>query len=249
MRFIKLLFALTLGTIALGCDEEGNTSQDTVGQAGSMTRFAIHNDNLYVVSNQSLVVYNISNGEFEKQHETPIGSNIETIFARSPYLYIGSRDAMYIYSIAKAEEPAFIFAYAHIRSCDPVVVQNNRAYITMRNGNFCNEGNNALEILDISNPNNPELIANYPMQSPHGLGVRNNFLFLCEGENGFKVFDISDEKGIKLLKHISAFHAYDVLVQDDWIAVTGEDGIFQFQYPVEGDVIQLTSKIPVNRDL
>jgi hypothetical protein len=248
MRYDKLFFALSLSLIALGCNED-TANQSAVGQGGSMTRFAINNENLYVVSNQSLVVYNISQGGFERRSETNIGNNIETIFARAPYLYIGSTDAMYIYSIAQPEQPTFVFAYAHLRSCDPVVVQENRAYVTMRSGNFCNEGNNALEILDISNPNNPQLIANYPMESPHGLGVRNNYLFLCEGENGFKVFDISNEKEIKLLKHITTFHAYDVIAHDNWIAVTGEDGIFQFQYPVEGEVVELRSKIPVVRDL
>jgi hypothetical protein len=248
MQYDKLFFALTLSLIALGCNED-SASESSIGQGGSMTRFAISNENLYVVSHQSLVVYDISQGNFERRGETSIGNNIETIFAREPYLYIGSTDAMYIYSIVQPEQPAFIFAYAHLRSCDPVVVQEDRAYVTMRNGNTCNEGSNALEILNISNPNNPELIANYPMQSPHGLGVRNNFLFLCEGENGFKVFDITNEKEIKLLKHITTFHAYDVIVHDNWIAVTGEDGIFQFQYPAEGEVVKLMSKIPVIRDL
>lgn len=248
MRSVNfILFAFL--AVVLGCtDDTTAASENSVGQGGSMTRFAIHEDHLYAVSDQKLVVYNIGGGAFEKKNEVTVGWNIETLFARYPYLYMGSTDAMYIYSIDDPEVPAYVFRYSHIRSCDPVVVQGNRAYVTMRNGSACNQGTNALEILDISDPDNTKLVKNYPMQSPHGLGVSGNFLFLCEGENGFKVFDITHEENIELIRHSTEFFAYDVIVRDSWIAVTGEDGIFQFQYPDQEDVIKFVSKIPVLRD-
>lgn len=248
MRSVKYFMLLFLVS-ALGCeDQASNEMTSTTGQGGSMTRFAIYDNNLYAVSKEALVVYDISDGGFEKVNEEQIGWSIETLFARYPYLYIGSAEAMYIYSIAEPHSPEFVFRYAHIVSCDPVVVQGDRAYVTMRGGTACNRGANALEILDISDPENTTLIANYPMQSPHGLGVSGNTLFLCEGVNGFKVFDITNENDIQLLKHATDFAAYDVIVRDSWIAVTGQDGIYQFQYPAQDQVISLLSQIPVLRN-
>jgi hypothetical protein len=247
MRSVKYSVFLFL-IFALGCDDQAANELASTGQGGSMTRFAIYDNNLYAVSNEVLVVYDIAAGGFEKVNEVQIGWSIETLFAKYPYLYIGSAEAMYIYSIADPHSPEYVFRYAHITSCDPVVVQGNRAYVTLRGGTACNAGANALEILDISDPDNTTLVANYNMLSPYGLGVNGNFLFLCEGVNGFKVFDIANETDIQLLKHTTDFAAYDVIVRDTWIAVTGQDGIYQFQYPDQDKVISLLSQIPVLRD-
>jgi hypothetical protein len=213
-----------------------------------MARFAIQNDFLYVANNQTVEVFSIGGNDFTKLGAVSVGFGLETIFARGEYLYLGANDAMYIYSISNPSAPAFVFRYSHIESCDPVVVQGDRAYVTLRSGTMCNRGVNALEIIDISDPYNPQLLANYPMISPHGLGVSGPYLFLCEGEAGLKVFDITDEKNISELVFRTDFFAYDVIATPDKITVTGEDGIFQFAYPHGEEFLKLLSKIPVDRD-
>jgi hypothetical protein len=247
MRTNKAIFFLLMVAVAFSCADEA--SQDTsVGQGGSMTRFAVSNNYLYLVNSYSILVFDINQNTFEAINEVSIGFGLETIFAKGDYLYLGANDAMYIYSIADPESPSFIFRYTHIESCDPVVVQGNRAYVTLRSGNRCNRGNNALEIIDITNPHQPRLVANYPMLSPHGLGVSGNTLFLCEGKHGLKVFDISDEQSIQLLAYKNDLFAYDIIVEQAQVTVTGEDGIFQFAYPGEDEALTLLSAIPVRRE-
>jgi hypothetical protein len=201
---------------------------------------------LYVVDHSKINVFNIQQNTFQKVGEVDVAIGLETIFVSNEYLYLGANDAMYIYSLAQPEAPEFVFRYAHLVSCDPVVVQGNRAYVTLRNGTFCNRGNNALEIIDISNPYSPVLISNYPMQSPHGLAVDNTFLFLCEGEHGLKVFNITNEENIELIEHLESLHAYDVIARNGTLIVTGEDGVFQYRYD-ESSGLEMLSKIPVNR--
>jgi len=213
-----------------------------------MTRFAINGNYLYVLNNSSIQVFTILNTGFSHVRDVNASFGMETIFARGDYLYLGANDGMYIYSIADPASPSFIFRYAHIVSCDPVFVQGDRAYVTLHNSLECNRGVNMLDIIDISNPYNPTLIKSYPMNSPLGLSVENNVLFLCEGEFGFKVFDVSEALDIKLLAELSDFHAYDVIVRQGLITITGEDGIFQYQYNNAGSPeLQLLSKIPVDR--
>lgn len=249
MRYNKFILSLILIVLAAACSEESSSSADTTGQGGSMTRFAFSGEYLYILDRQNIQVYTTDNlGGFSKINDVSVGFGLETIFAKGEYLYLGALDAMYIYSIAQPSNPAFVFRYSHIVSCDPVVVQGNRAYVTLRSGNACNRGANALEIIDISDPYSPVLVANYPMESPHGLGVFGSYLFLCEGEAGLKVFDISNERSIQLVKHVKTFFAWDVIVKSDLITVTGEDGIFQFEYPVAGDVIREVSRINVERN-
>lgn len=247
MRAIKPLYLLMLVCIA-ACESDSSGDLNTPqGTGGSMTRYAINNGYLYIASQSTISVFDIRNNTFEKINTVTTTGGLETIVARGEYLYLGAIDAMYIYSIADPAKPAFIFRYAHIVSCDPVVVQGNRAFVTLRAGAACNRGTNALEIIDITNKNNPSLIANYPMLSPHGLGVDGNLLFICEGENGLKVFDIQNEHSIQLKLHIENIHAYDVIPNNGILLLTGEDGVFQYRYDQETGALTLLSKIPVSR--
>jgi hypothetical protein len=248
MRTIKLLYFLVLVCIAAACESDSASElNNSQGTGGSMTRFAISNGYMYIANQNTISAFDIRNNTFEKINTISTTGGLETIVARGEYLYLGATDAMYIYSITDPVEPTFIFRYAHIVSCDPVVVQGNRAFVTLRSGSACNRGANALEIIDITNKNNPSLIANYPMLSPHGLGVDGNLLFICEGEHGLKVFDIQNEQSIQLKHHIENIHAYDVIPLNGILLLTGEDGVFQYRYDSEKGDLVLLSKIPVKR--
>lgn len=236
-----------MGLTVLACENSSSNENFTTGQGGSMTRFAIQNNYLYVVDHARLNVFDITGNTFQKAGEIEVSNGLETITVLNEYLYLGANDGMYIYSLANPAAPDFVFWYSHIASCDPVFVQGNRAYVTLRNGSACNRGTNALEIIDITNPNNPALVKNYPMTSPHGLAVANNLLFLCEGDNGFKVYDISNEQELKLIAHLTVFKAYDVIARNGTVIVTGEDGVFQYHYDETTGALELLSKIEVNR--
>lgn len=247
MRFNKLSTYLSVAAILVSCSSDMSTSEaGGTGQGGSMTRFAIQGNRMYVADHTSIKVFDITNDNFSQLNDVGVGWGIETIFAKGEFLYLGANDAMYIYSISDPDSPSFIFRYSHIVSCDPVVVQGNRAYVTMRGGTWCNMGTNALEIINIEDPYNPKLIANYPMTSPHGLAVDGNLLFLCEGEAGLKMFDITNERDIALKEHLKDFFAYDIIVRQGLATITGEDGIFQYGYSTTSK-LQLLSKIPVTR--
>jgi hypothetical protein len=247
MQFNKVLWFVLAICALTGCEGDSQSENFATGQGGSMTRFAINGNYLYIVDHSSIEVFDIAGGSFLKIDEVDIGPGMETIFARGEYLYLGALDGMYIYSIADPQHPSFIFRYSHVVSCDPVVVQGDRAYVTLRTGTSCNLGTNALEIIDISDRTSPKLITNYSLTSPHGLGVKNNLLFICEGPYGFRVLDMSDETTPKQVQYIADFHAYDVIVRESHVIITGEDGVFQYAFSADGTELTLHSKIPVNR--
>jgi hypothetical protein len=251
MRLINAFVLVAVVAMTVSCDDMSsgdnfNSPQSSgSGQGGSMTRFAIQGNYMYIVDASSIKVFEIEEGKFNLLPEVPVGFGIETIFAKGEYLYLGANDAMYIYSISTPASPKFIFRYSHIVSCDPVVVQGNRAYVTLSSGSRCNRGTNSLEIIDITNPYEPHLMMNYQMQSPRGLAIDGNVLFICEGDNGLKAYDVTYEQNIKLIESRKDFHAFDVIAKAGVATITGEDGIFQFSYSASG--IKLISKIPVTR--
>ena len=122
--------------------------------------------------------------------------------------------------------------FIHAQSCDPVFVQDDIAFVTLRDGNQCQGFTNQLEVIDVTDMRNPQLIAQYPMLNPHGLSVSETNLYLCEGSFGFKVFNKEDVTAIdkNLLTHETGIHGFDVIVLpgEEVAIVVGQEGLVQY---------------------
>lgn len=221
----------------------GNT-----GIGGSMARFTISGDFLYSVDNFRLYVFDITNLETPVNRAiSDIGWGIETIFPYEDKLFIGSQTGMYIYDINNPVAPLRLSVFEHVQSCDPVVVNDTIAYVTLRGGTGCrNDFTNQLDVIDISDPTRPTLLATHLMQNPHGLGIAGNTLFICEGEFGLKIFDASDHYTIssKMITHFNGMDAFDVIPYQDILILIGQDGLYQFDYS-NPEEIKLISGIPI----
>lgn len=218
------------------------------GTGGSMARFTIVGDFLYSVGESQLHVFDISDLQDPKQGIIKdLGWGIETIFPYENKLFIGSQTGMHIYDIEKSDVPVKLTDFEHIRSCDPVVVEDSLAYVTLRGGNSCRTGfANQLDVINIKNPSLPVLLTSYSMEDPHGLGIDHGILFVCEGEFGLKIYDAADPMHISshLLQSYNGLNAYDVIPYNNLLIMIGDDGIYQFDYSDPED-IQLLSAIPV----
>jgi hypothetical protein len=175
-----------------------------------------------------------------------IGWGIETIFPYKNNLFIGSQNGMHIFNVSEPTSPEYISTFAHVSSCDPVVANDTIAFVTLRSGNTCQGFNNQLDVIDIKNLNNPFLIKSYSMLNPHGLGLDNTTLFVCEGSYGLKIFDVSDimKIGDHLLKFYDTFQAFDVIPYNKDLILIGEDGLYQFDYS-DVENIKLLSQINI----
>ena len=203
------------------------------GLGGSFARFAIYQDFLYVVDNWNMHVFDVNTlTEPAKLSTIELGWGIETIFPYNDKLFIGSNNGMQIFDNSVPEAPQFLSTFNHAQACDPVVAQGNYAYVTLRSGNLCFGITDQLDVIDISKIDQPVLVRTYPMDNPHGLSVDQDLLFLCEGEFGLKVFDISDKQAIddNLLTHLPNIPAYDVIAIDSHLIMVGAQGIYQFDY-------------------
>lgn len=221
-----------------------SNSNSTEGVGGSMSRFAISGDYLYAVDLYNLITLDISSVEPNVTHEEEVGWGIETIFPYEENIYLGSRNAMYIYSIANQETPGLLSVYGHLTSCDPVVVEDNLAYVTLREGDLCPRGVNRLEIIDIEDPTSPFEVATYDMLSPHGLGIDGNYLFISEGDRGIKILDVTDPLDAIELRHITDIKTFDVIPYNNVLMITGSSGIVQYDYSNINEITHL-STIPV----
>lgn len=213
------------------------------GQGGSMARFTLMNDYLYTVGINDLSLFDVktaSNPTFVKSINLSWG--VETIFPYENKLFIGTNRGMHIFSATDPANPVQLSTYSHIFACDPVVVQGKYAFVTLRTGNMCRQAMNQLEVVDIEDPSKPKQVAVFPMQNPHGLSVSGNNLFLCEGTFGIKSFNIDNksEIGKNMLQHLSTIKSFDVIAGQKSLIVTGEDGVYQFDYRNAANLRQLS---------
>jgi hypothetical protein len=216
------------------------------GVGGSMARFTVRDNYLYTIDQSTLHVFDISNGATPTEVNTvSVGWNIETIFPHEDKLFIGSQNGMFIYDISTATSPVFLSEFSHAGACDPVYVDGNLAYVTLRSGTICQGFTNQLEVIDISNLTNPTLLKTYPMENPHGLSIRDKHLYLCEGEFGLKVFDINDPMAINQVESVDDLNTYDVIsLENNVLLVIGSDGFYQYDSSDPSD-LKLLSKIEV----
>ena len=214
------------------------------GKSGSITRFAIVDHYLYSLSNNEIVVFDIT----KKDDPTKINSikvayNIETIFSYIGKLYIGASDGIYIIDITNPRSPLVQAKESHQVGCDPVVVKNNIAYSTVKQGVGCNNSfvsQSQLLVINVSNPNNPFTVNSFPMNAPQGLGYDGNILFVCDGASGIVVFDITNPTNPSQIQNIVGVNAVDVITDNGLLIVSTTNSYNFYDYSDVNNIIKLS---------
>ncbi len=256
MKYFIINILFVVFTIVAACDATNDLAPASAdasaggasGTGGSLARFTINGNTLYTVDNSSLNVFDITSAQTPelKKNIYLNPSSIETIFSRDTTLFIGSQLGMYIYNIKNPVEPVQLSLYEHIISCDPVVAQNNYAYVTLRssiNSSICNRGLNQLDVVNISDLRNPFPEKSYQMVFPLGLGIDDTLLFVCD--NGLKVFNAKEVPNLELITEFP-ITANDVIPTNGLLIVTATEGIYQYSYG--NREIELLSIISVNEE-
>ena len=232
-----------VNTASNGGTNYSNGGASGTGTGGSLARFTIAQNYLYVVDQRVLTAYSLANAaDPQKTSQVTVGTDVETIYALDDKLFIGSQNAMYIYSISSAGNPALIGQASHVRACDPVVADGQYAYVTVRGGSSCGSTINALEVYDISNITNPSLVKEISLAGPWGLGKSEDRLYVCDGSTGLAVYNITSPSNPVFIKKVTGETFYDVIVLDN-LLICMVDGGYAI-YKVVGDEITKAGMVP-----
>jgi hypothetical protein len=224
----------------------GSAAPIVTGIAGSMARFSIVNDYLYAVNNSSIKVLNIlAANDPQLQNTVGAGWNIETIYPFKNKLFLGSSNGMFVYDITNPAAPVREGSLAHFRACDPVVADDDYAFVTLRAGTFCQGTNNQLDVVNVQNVQSPWLVKTYGLTNPHGLAKDGDLLFVCDGTDGLKIYNKSKVFRLELLDHIKNIETYDVIAWNNKLLVVAKGGLYQYNYS-NPSRLSLISKLRVN---
>lgn len=220
-------------TMEMAASSDRSGASQSYGQGGSMARFTLQSGHLYAVDDYSLRVFDVLQADKPKHLKNiDLGWGIETIFPFQEKLFIGSTTGMFIYDASDPSDPQRMSMYEHITACDPVVVNEEYAFVTLRSGPMCRFGVDELHVLDIKNLYAPKLVKAYPMLNPHGLSLFENYLYLAEGKHGLKSFNVLDVMNIdkNQLEFLKSMKSVDIIAGPKSLIVIGEDGVCQFDY-------------------
>jgi hypothetical protein len=226
-----------------GMADSGGLGVTVFGKSGSMARFGLYGNYLYIVSEWRLYMFDTGTSA------TPVSagfqgvsSGIETMFVYDGHLFFGTPGGMLVYSLRMPSAPEYVGQFWHVTSCDPVVVQDGYAYITLRTGTNCGGGVNRLDVVRISDDYREyDLVNSYNMVNPHGLGIDGDRLFICDGSDGLKIYDAADKENVTghLLAAFPGIRAYDVIPTGAFLFMIGDDGFYLYDYSDLTDIRQI----------
>ena len=250
MKKITLLFILTLcmASLFVTCKKEEASpgNNNNVGAGGSTARMTLWGNYLYVVNNSQLQTYDVSDpSQTVLLNSQNVGWNIETIFPYRDKLFIGSQTGMFVFDNTNPKSPKLQGQAQHLRACDPVVADNDYAYVTLRSNNtVCGSTLNQLNIYDITGVQitSPKLLSTLLMPEPHGLGNKGNTLYVCMGSAGLNVINITDKTKPTVTKTIQNNETYiDVIPYDDLLIAYVEGGIVLFDITDAANPVKLSA--------
>ncbi len=217
------------------------------GIGGSMAHFTIAKNHLYAINGSVMAIADVTNpAQPDRKADINLGWWPETLFPTEKNLFVGTRAGMYIYDLATPDAPSLVSQYEHISSCDPVVVEGNYAFVTLYDGDICHMGTNELQVIDISDLKNPTLLKKYQMTNPHGLGIDNSTLFICDGSDGLKIYNAADVNAIDAhsIVNYSGMDALDIIPFNKVAMMIGKNGLYQYDYS-DLKNIKLLSKLDI----
>ncbi len=238
------------GVFLMNADATKNYNGSAVnipGISGSLSSFTVTANRLYTVDFGQLKVFNVETAANPTQVNTVYtGWNGETIFPFKDKLFVGGQTGMSIFNIGNADAPKYEGSFGHARVCDPVIADDKYAFVTLWSESRCMGNINELDVLDISNIQQPTLIKAYNLKAPHGLSKDGNLLFICDGLDGVKIYNSGDVQNLQLIKQISGINAFEVIAYNNTAIVVATDGLYQYDYSNAAN-IKLLSKISIQK--
>jgi hypothetical protein len=213
----------------------GGTAGTTFGVGGSMARFGLYKDFLYIVNQFNLLTFKLnSNSEVTLLDTRQVGWNVETLFITDNHLFLGTQSGMLVLSLEVPERPSQTGSFSHITACDPVVIKGDLAFVTLKGGTTCRGATvNQLDVVKMSDGYTKfTMLKTYPMFGPQGLGIDDELLFVCDGDAGLKIYNAADPLTITdhLVASFPSINAYDVIPMNSYLFMIGESGFLLYDY-------------------
>ena len=247
MKQILGLFACALLVFSCTEVEQFDTTENSAISGKYNTMIAVEDFN-YAVTYNALVTLERDEQDLKEVDRHELGERIENLYHAENALFIGSETDMHIFSIKNNGIPRLQSSTEHIefrntdvRVCDPVVAQQEIAYVTISStapsgdpcGGFIQV--DELRSYDVADLSNPTLVNTEVMPSPQGLSIDRDLLFVTNLTTSTRVYEIDHNGGFNLVNNIPGA-AHDVIAQDGKVLIVSSTEIKQYDYTNVNDI-------------
>gem|GEM_PF-1106001 len=187
------ILALFLIFQSVSCSKEDNAISSGSTKNGSLSRVISVGDFIYAVDDNHLITINAGDPtNLSIANDFNLGANIQTIYHHNGSLFIGSATKMYIYNIqSNPAAPSLTSSYTYpvlIEPRDPIFALDSVIYSTSTSSG----GSGVFRVFDSRDLSNPVLVEENWLQTPRGMDVSGNYLYLCNGIYGLRIYSITD---------------------------------------------------------
>lgn len=248
--FVVAIFALLFGA---SCDSNSSVfgTSDEGAISGKYRTILVVDNFMYAVNDSELITFDITDNENPAElDKKDVGVDIENIYHSEGNLFIGSKSHLHIYAIAsngvptkKSDTEYVQFNNDDVTPCDPVVASQDMAYVTLSSTWWNDEDPcgsaidiNELRVYDVSNLENPLLVETTEMNSPKGLSIDGDYLFVSNGDQGFTVYEVDHKGNTTRINQELGFTSYDLIAKDGKLLVVSTEEIRQYDYTDINDI-------------
>ena len=131
--------------------------------------------------------------------------------------YVGCQYGLMILDISDNSQPTLIGSYEASNPCNSIDIHNNYAILVC--------GNEGVEFVDISNPNNPSYISQFDIQYPYAAKVQisENYAFVSDSGESLYIINFSDIYNPELVVYDDSNYYKDFVIEGNYIyAVNNE---------------------------
>lgn len=185
------ILALFLIFQSVSCSKEENATANT--KNGSLSRVISIGGFIYAVDDNHLITINANDPtNLSIANNVSLGTNIQTIYHHNGSLFIGSATQMYIYNIQNnPAAPSLTSSYTYpllIQPRDPILALDSVIYSTSTSAGW----SGVFRVFDSRDLSNPVMVEENWLQTPRGMDVSGNYLYLCNGLYGIRIYSITD---------------------------------------------------------
>ena len=187
------ILALLLIIQSVSCSKEDTAAKSGSTKNGSLSRVISIGNFIYAVDDNHLITINAGDpANLSIANNISLGANIQTIYHHNGSLFIGSATQMYVYNIQNnPAAPSLTSSYIYpviIEPRDPILALDSAIYSTSTSA----VGSGVFRVFDSRDLTNPVLLEENFLQTPRGMDVSGNYLYLCNGRFGICIYSITD---------------------------------------------------------
>lgn len=235
-NLIRLFFCCLF---LFSCEEEAPVLN--FQEAPSTARFAKVGNALYAVGERDLKLFDLSTPEAPLLEKTiPLGIDVRKVTTFENFLFVYSHLGLYVYDATSRQQPAFFSQYAEVLPCNNLAATPDYIYLSQRKDSLCGSAENQVQVLDFRNPRNITKKGEYFFNSPYDVAVNDGKLFLTEGEEGVKIFNLRRDGVINSLAHLTGQTANRVLAWRQFFLFSSPNGISQYNLRDDNSIVLLS---------